>query len=145
MKRFFFSLFVFGCSFLILFGLHAQAESQQEETLAYEVMTPELRIIDQKEGSGRVAKSGDTVVVHYVGTLESGKQFDSSIGRGIPFEFQLGVGQVISGWDQGVVGMKEGGKRKLIIPPEFAYGDRDLGVIPPNSTLIFRVELLKVK
>ncbi|MEC8882017.1 MAG: FKBP-type peptidyl-prolyl cis-trans isomerase [Pseudomonadota bacterium] len=108
-------------------------------------MASELRVIDQKEGSGRVAKSGDAVVVHYVGTLESGKQFDSSVDRGVPFEFQLGVGQVISGWDQGVVGMKEGGKRKLIIPPELAYGDRDLGVIPPNSTLIFQVELLKVK
>ena len=144
MKQFFLGLFVLGCSFLMLFGLHAQAESQKE-TLDYEVVVSELKIIDQKQGTGRVAKSGDTVVVHYVGTLESGKQFDSSVDRGVPFEFQLGVGQVIPGWDLGVDGMKEGGKRKLIIPPKLAYGDRPAGSIPPNSTLIFQVELLAVR
>ena len=144
MRKFFLGLFVFGCSFSILFGLHAQAGSQKE-TPDHQVMASELRVIDLKEGDGLVANSGDAVVVHYVGTLENGKQFDSSVDRGVPFEFQLGVGQVISGWDQGVVGMKVGGKRKLIIPPELAYGDRDLGVIPPNSTLIFQVELLQVK
>ena len=144
MKRLFSRLFVLVCSFLMVFGSHAQAASQKESA-GYEVMTQELKIIDQNEGTGRVAESGDIVRVHYVGTLENGKQFDSSLGRGVPLEFQLGVGQVISGWDQGVVGMKEGGKRKLIIPPALAYGDRSVGSIPPNSTLIFQVELLEVK
>ena len=89
-------------------------------------------------------QSGQTVVVHYTGWLTNGKKFDSSVDRGQPFKFKIGVGQVIQGWDQGVLSMKVGGKRKITIPPEMAYGDRDVGngLIPANSTLVFEVELL---
>jgi FKBP-type peptidyl-prolyl cis-trans isomerase len=105
----------------------------------------ELLAQDLEVGTGREAKKGDTVEVHYTGTLEDGKTFDSSRGRG-PFSFQLGAGQVIRGWDQGVAGMKVGGKRKLTIPPELAYGSRGFpGVIPPQATLVFEVELLAVR
>lgn len=106
-----------------------------------------LAIKDIKEGQGQVAKSGDTVVVHYTGVLfESGDKFDSSLDRGQPFSFHLGSGQVIPGWDEGVQGMKEGGKRVLIIPHQMAYGERGIpGVIPPAATLQFEVELLEVK
>lgn len=96
-------------------------------------------------GSGTEVKSGDTILVHYKGTLQNGEQFDSSYDRGQPFDVKIGVGQVIPGWDQGVPGMKVGGKRKLIIPPALGYGDRDLGVIPPNSTLTFEIEVVDVK
>lgn len=104
-----------------------------------------LQTEDLQEGAGRAAMQNNVVVVHYVGTLEDGTLFDSSVTRGVPFEFQLGSGQVIQGWEQGIEGMREGGKRKLTIPPELAYGDRDLGIIPPSSTLIFEVELIEVK
>jgi FKBP-type peptidyl-prolyl cis-trans isomerase len=97
-------------------------------------------------GKGAEAKTGDTVSVHYVGTLATGTEFDSSRKRGTPFVFTLGKGQVIRGWDQGVAGMKVGGKRKLVIPPALAYGERGMGsVIPPNSTLTFEVELVDIK
>ncbi len=99
-----------------------------------------------KEGAGAVAKNGDIVSVHYVGTLENGTKFDSSVDRGVPFEFTLGAGQVIPGWEIGVEGMKVGEKRKLTIPSLLAYGERGAGnVIPPNATLIFEVELLGIK
>ena len=102
-----------------------------------------LTIIDLVLGEGDEAKSGQTVTVNYTGTLENGEQFDSSYGRA-PFPFPLGGGRVIKGWDEGVAGMKVGGKRKLVIPPELGYGSRNMGPIPANSTLIFEVELLKV-
>jgi len=96
-------------------------------------------------GTGAAAASGQKVTVHYTGWLTNGTKFDSSKDRGDPFVFPLGRGQVIKGWDQGVQGMKVGGKRKLTIPPEMGYGSRGAGgVIPPNATLIFEVELLGV-
>ena len=105
-----------------------------------------LKITELAIGEGAEASSGQTVVVHYRGTLEDGQQFDASYDRGTPFSFPLGAGRVIKGWDEGVVGMKVGGKRKLIIPSDLAYGSRGAGgVIPPNATLIFEVELLDVK
>jgi peptidylprolyl isomerase/FKBP-type peptidyl-prolyl cis-trans isomerase FkpA len=97
-----------------------------------------------KIGTGRKAKPGDTVLVHYTGRLDDGTKFDSSVDRKEPFEFQLGARKVIEGWDIGVAGMKEGGKRKLQVPPELGYGPRAKGPIPANSVLIFDVELLKV-
>jgi FKBP-type peptidyl-prolyl cis-trans isomerase len=107
----------------------------------------ELLIEDIVVGTGESPKKGQTVVVHYTGWLTNGAKFDSSVDRGEPFEFQIGIGQVIQGWDQGVLTMKVGGKRKLTIPPKLAYGDRDVGggLIPANSTLIFEVELLSLK
>ncbi|XXY49692.1 FKBP-type peptidyl-prolyl cis-trans isomerase [Sorangium sp. So ce269] len=109
-------------------------------------MQAELGIEDVKEGTGAEAKPGQTVTVHYVGTLTNGNKFDSSRDRNQGFSFNLGAGQVIKGWDQGVAGMKIGGVRKLTIPPELGYGARGFPpVIPPNSTLLFEVELLSVK
>ena len=96
-------------------------------------------------GSGATAVAGDLVTVHYVGTLVDGKVFDSSRDRGTPFTFTLGAGEVIRGWDEGVAGMKIGGSRRLIIAPDFGYGDRAVGPIPANSILIFEVELLGVE
>jgi FKBP-type peptidyl-prolyl cis-trans isomerase len=104
-----------------------------------------LQIEDLKVGTGAEAKSGQKVSVHYVGTLTDGSKFDSSRDRNQGFDFKLGAGQVIKGWDQGVAGMKVGGLRKLTIPPELGYGAGGYPpVIPPNSTLVFEVELLKV-
>ncbi len=102
-----------------------------------------LRMIIHKEGSGDVAKAGQTVVVHYTGLLETGKKFDSSHDRGQPFSFKLGQGRVIKGWEEALALMKPGEKRTLIIPPELGYGERQAGPIPPNSILIFEVELVK--
>ena len=105
-----------------------------------------LTITDLTLGEGAEAAAGQTVVVHYRGTLENGKQFDASYDRVTPFSFPLGAGRVIKGWDEGVQGMKVGGKLKLVIPPDLAYGSRGAGgVIPPDATLIFEVELLDVK
>ena len=106
----------------------------------------ELQIEDIKIGTGREVKPGDTVTMHYVGTLNDGEKFDSSYDRGIPFSTKIGVGHVIKGWDMGVPGMKIGGKRKLIIPSELGYGERGVDfTIPPFATLIFEVELVDIK
>ncbi len=109
-----------------------------------------LQIVDTKEGTGPSPKPNQTAVVHYTGWLSEsgskGKKFDSSVDRSEPFEFPVGAGRVIKGWDEGVATMKVGGKRTLIVPPELGYGARGAGgVIPPNATLIFDVELLGVK
>ena len=109
-----------------------------------------LQITDSKVGAGASPKTGQTCVMHYTGWLykdgAKGSKFDSSLDRGQPFEFKIGVRQVIGGWDEGVATMKVGGKRALIIPPELGYGARGAGgVIPPNATLLFEVELLDVK
>ena len=104
-----------------------------------------LEIEDQVVGSGDEAVAGQNVEVHYTGWLTDGTQFDSSLNRNQTFSFKLGAGQVIAGWDQGVAGMKVGGTRKLTIPPDMGYGERGAGgVIPPNATLIFKVELISV-
>jgi len=105
----------------------------------------ELVVEDLTIGSGTAAAAGDQLTVHYAGILTDGTQFDSSVTRGQPFTFTLGRGQVIAGWDQGLLGMREGGRRVLIIPPELGYGSRGTANIPPDSTLIFEVLLLEVK
>jgi FKBP-type peptidyl-prolyl cis-trans isomerase FkpA len=113
----------------------------------------ELQIVDQKKGAGAEAVSGKAIVVHYTGWLYDpaaadghGAKFDSSLDRTVPFGFSLGAGKVIKGWDEGIAGMKVGGKRTLVIPPQKAYGERGAGgVIPPNATLLFDVELIEVK
>jgi len=104
-----------------------------------------LQYVELKEGDGEKAKKGDTVVVHYTGWLKDGTKFDSSVDRKEPFSFELGAKEVIKGWDEGVAGMKVGGKRKLIIPAELAYGKKGKGKIPGDAELTFEVELLKIK
>lgn len=129
---------------------HAQ-EKKMDNAQVTETKTPSgLRYRDEKIGSGAKAEKGKTVVVHYTGWLDEGgkpgKKFDSSRDRNEPFDFPLGMGRVIAGWDEGVAGMAIGGRRTLIIPSELGYGGRGAGnVIPPNATLIFDVELLEVK
>jgi FKBP-type peptidyl-prolyl cis-trans isomerase len=104
-----------------------------------------LKYIDQLEGKGKEVKKGDRLLMHYTGKLTNGTKFDSSRDRGKPFEVTIGVGEVIQGWDEGVPGMKEGGKRKLIIPPEAGYGEKGAGKsIPPNAELIFEVEVIRI-
>jgi peptidylprolyl isomerase len=104
-----------------------------------------LKYVDEVVGTGESPSPGKTVIVHYTGRLENGTKFDSSVDRGQPFQFTIGVGEVIKGWDEGVMTMKVGGKRKLIVPPDLGYGASGAGPIPPNSTLIFEVELLGVR
>lgn len=118
-------------------GIDLESMEQAESGLRYEV---------QEEGTGEVARLDDTVVVHYTGWLPDGTKFDSSRDRDEPFSFLLGAGRVIPGWDEGVAGMKVGGKRKLVIPPDLGYGARGAGnVIPPDATLVFDIELLEVR
>ncbi len=140
---------------LVVWGEKAQTPVVQEnmpietqQASSTRTMTPVqgLNVEVLQEGTGPEAQAGNTVSVHYTGTLTDGTKFDSSVDRGIPFEFQLGIGEVIAGWDAGVAGMKVGEKRKLTIAPELGYGTQGAGgVIPPNATLIFEVELLGIK
>ncbi len=133
-------------AFVSLFATALFAQGPTKVEGKPKTMMGGLEYWDIKEGTGPVAKSGQTVSVHYTGWLTNGKKFDSSVDRGKPFEFQLGGGQVIKGWDEGVAGMKVGGKRQLRIPPELGYGERGAGgVIPANATLIFDVELMGIK
>lgn len=104
-----------------------------------------LIIDDVVVGAGKSVIEGDTVSVHYIGTLQSGQQFDNSYLRGEPFEFTVGEGQVIQGWEQGILDMKVGGQRILVIPSDMAYGESGVGPIPPNATLVFAIELLEIK
>ncbi len=118
---------------------------EPESTQASSTQADDLQITDTQVGDGAEAVSGKKISVHYTGTLTNGTKFDSSVDRGTPFEFTLGSGQVIQGWERGFTGMKVGGKRKLVIPPALGYGASPQGSIPANSTLIFEVELLDVK
>jgi len=124
----------------------SQLTTQDQITMPTESVT-QLQVTDTTVGTGAVAAAGDSITVNYVGSLTNGTVFDASANHGTTgFTFNLGAGQVIQGWDQGIVGMKEGGKRKLVIPASMAYGDRAVGnIIPANSTLVFEVELLKVQ
>ncbi|OKH25002.1 FKBP-type peptidyl-prolyl cis-trans isomerase [Chroogloeocystis siderophila] len=131
----------------------APSNATTENTLLSNMMSDEkaittpsgLKYIDIQEGDGATPKAGQRVYVHYTGTLENGTKFDSSRDRNRPFDFKLGAGQVIKGWDEGISTMKVGGRRQLIIPPELGYGARGAGgVIPPNATLVFDVELLRI-
>jgi peptidylprolyl isomerase len=131
--------------------LTSETTTASAQTMSKATTTPSgLQIIDTKVGTGASPKTGQTCVMHYTGWLyengAKGKKFDSSVDRGAPFEFPIGTHRVIAGWDEGVATMKVGGKRTLIIPPNLGYGERGAGgVIPPNATLIFDVELLDIK
>ncbi len=130
----------------LVVGLSAERGTGGEKKEKVIMTKSGLKYVDLKEGAGEEAKKGNVVSVHYTGWLKDGKKFDSSRDRGEAFSFELGAGKVIKGWDEGVAGMKVGGKRKLIIPPELAYGERGAGkVIPPNAELTFEVELLGIK
>ncbi len=137
-------------SFLVMLtgtALAADVKPLDKSPGAKEMTTDSgLKYVDVTVGDGREAVVGDTATVHYTGWLVDGKKFDSSLDRSEPFSFRVGSGQVIKGWDEGVAGMKVGGKRKLTIPPQLGYGTRGAGgVIPPNATLIFDVELLGLR
>lgn len=124
------------------------ADNKEMKNMADQAVTTEsgLKYVDVVVGTGRQPEVGDTASVHYTGWLADGKKFDSSLDRKEPFSFRVGAGQVIKGWDEGVMGMKIGGKRKLTIPPQLGYGARGAGgVIPPNATLTFDVELLDLR
>lgn len=136
------SLFVVG--FFFLFG-QAAVSLFSKNTANKLAQNTKLMTQDIVVGTGEEAVSGSTVVVHYVGRFTSGQVFDSSVERNEPFQFVLGSGQVIKGWDEGLVGMRVGGKRIISVPPELGYGMQDYGPIPGGSTLIFEVELLKVE
>lgn len=137
-----------GALLLCLSSGSIAADNKETKNMTEQTVTTEsgLKYLDMTVGTGRLAELGDTASVHYTGWLADGKKFDSSVDRKEPFSFRLGAGQVIKGWDEGVMGMKIGGKRKLTIPPQLGYGARGAGgVIPPNATLTFDVELLDLR
>ena len=146
-------VWVVQAALLLSLGSGSIAADNQEikketKNMAEQTVTTEsgLKYLDVTVGTGRLAELGDTASVHYTGWLADGKKFDSSVDRKEPFSFRLGAGQVIKGWDEGVMGMKIGGKRKLTIPPQLGYGARGAGgAIPPNATLTFDVELLDLR
>lgn len=154
------ALIIGGGLFVYFFGLFSspfnfgtvptdeavQGVSTEEFLADYEddVESGELRIDDIQTGSGAAITTGVVAVVHYVGLLSDGTVFDNSVGRGQPFIFEVGAGQVISGWEQGLMGMQEGGHRVIVVPPDLGYGEAGNGPIPPNATLIFEVQLLDV-
>lgn len=141
---------IFGVAVVVIAFLAIRSFSapagEQPVTTGNEITTASgLKYEDLVVGTGAEAKAGDTVSVHYTGTLTNGEKFDSSLDRDTPLQFELGAGRVIKGWDEGVAGMLVGGKRKLIIPPDLGYGAQGAGAsIPPNSTLVFEVELLEI-
>lgn len=133
------------CGLALAAGCTKKSSTESTTSMGTPAASGDLKIEDMKVGNGTEAATGKMVTVHYTGWLTDGKKFDSSLDRNSPFKFKLGAHQVIVGWDKGVAGMKVGGKRKLTIPPDMAYGDRGAGnVIPPKSTLVFEVELLDV-
>jgi FKBP-type peptidyl-prolyl cis-trans isomerase len=139
---------IFFSVVLFSFLLYQGGKKSSEPTLEISPTPSQnegLKIEDIVVGTGKEAKDGNKVTVNYIGTLTDGTKFDSSYDRKEPFSFTLGEGSVIPGWDQGLLGMKKGGKRKLTIPSDLAYGESGSGPIPPNSTLIFEIELLKVE
>lgn len=154
MKRIFSLLGVFLILYIagtVIINLPGKTSSQ-EENVNFQAPTPsnseatgKVSINDVAVGSGEKASTGDTVSVLYTGKLSDGTIFDSNTNRESPFSFKLGAGEVIQGWEEGIDGMKVGGKRTLTIPPELAYGNQQMGNIPPNSTLVFEVELLDVQ
>ncbi len=137
------SLFVVG--FFFMFGPSLMSIFTSNTNIQMDSTKPKVVSTDVVVGTGDEALTGNRVTVHYTGRFVDGKVFDSSVTRGEPFQFVLGGGQVIKGWDEGIVGMRVGGKRTLSIPPELGYGMNDYGPIPGGSTLIFDVELLKVE
>ena len=142
------AIFIIGAYFVLGHKKNELNNSALPSSTSYASISPmgELKIEDESVGTGDTAVAGKKVTVNYSGTLTDGTKFDSSYDRGEPFSFNLGAGEVIRGWDQGVVGMKVGGKRKLTVPPELGYGSRGAGsAIPPNATLIFEVDLLRVE
>jgi len=150
-------LSILGAVFIVIIALvlaykymitpsEQSSNNQQEEQIELNNQKPKFNIETLKPGQGeKQAQNGDKLTVHYVGTLINGTKFDSSLDRNMPFTFTLGQGQVIPGWDIGLLGAKIGEKRKLTIPPEMGYGDKDMGKIPPNSNLIFEVEILNIQ
>ena len=145
MKKILITSLIIILAIIIAGGVYLLIKLGQEKAPAsYDIQGMKVEIL--QKGTGEATETGDVVTVNYVGTLENGTKFDSSIDRNQPFQFKLGQNLVIQGWELGVVGMKIGEKRKLTIPPELAYGSRGVsGAIPPNATLIFEIELLGIE